>query len=190
MATDNRSIHPLVVSSSIHRTLYGIRVPADQYVRLKEITDALVGQSDHREYINDARRRCVLIALDAMGKSQTASRAEATKETSTTGEPTPASFLRGSRLFQPTNHIVTVVSRDKVTRHLRRVALTLAQIAELKAVLFDRVAAGDIASFEIDAAEDVTASQVIEWAASFAKDAQQSNLLDISQNPMCGGDVA
>jgi hypothetical protein len=101
-----------------------------------------------------------------------------------------APFLRSNFRHEATNHIVTVVSRDGVTRHLRRVALTLAQIAELKAVLFDRVHAGDIASFEIDAAEDLTAAQVVAWAASFGDSAQQSSLLDISTGTLFSSGAA
>lgn len=99
-------------------------------------------------------------------------------------------FLRSTFRHEATNHIITVVSRDGITRHLRRVALTLVQIAELKAVLYDRVHAGDIASFEIDAAEDTTAAQVIAWAASFADRSEQSSLLDISQDTLFSGGAA
>lgn len=99
-------------------------------------------------------------------------------------------FLRRQFRHEATNHIVTVVSRDGITRHLRRVALTLVQIAELKAILFDRVHAGDIASFEIDAAEDCTSFSVMQWAASFALDGQQTNLIDISQNTLFSGGAA
>lgn len=103
---------------------------------------------------------------------------------------TEAPFLRRQFRHEATNHIVTVVSRDGITRHLRRVALTLVGIAELRAILFDRLHAGDIASFEIDAAEDCTSSNVMQWAASFALDGQQTNLIDISQNTLFGGGVA
>lgn len=102
----------------------------------------------------------------------------------------PASFRRSQFHHQSTNHIVTVVSRDGTTRLLRRVALTLAQIAELRAVLFDRLHAGDITSFEIDAAEDMTPAEVLTWAASFANNAAQDSLLATSQNTLFSGGAA
>lgn len=127
----------------------------------------------------------LLVGLDRFTELLT----DASLEELTTGEDTEqsGSFRRGHIRHEATNHIVTVVSRDGVTRHLRRVVLTLAGIAELRAILFDRLHAGDISSFEIDAAEDATAAQVIAWAESFAENAQQSNLLDISQGLFSGG---
>jgi hypothetical protein len=47
-------------------TLYGSRVPPDKYSRIKSMTDILVGESDHREHIDAARRRCILIAIEAL----------------------------------------------------------------------------------------------------------------------------
>lgn len=53
------------------RMLYGVRVPAEKYDKIKTLTEILVGESDHREYLSDARRRCVLIALQALEKART-----------------------------------------------------------------------------------------------------------------------
>jgi hypothetical protein len=53
------------------RSLYGVRVPAEHFAALKTITDLLIGQSDTREYITDARQRCAEIALRAWNESKT-----------------------------------------------------------------------------------------------------------------------
>jgi hypothetical protein len=56
---------PLVPIHQLTRHLYGTKVPAIHYAILKAITDALVGQTTHREYLVDARRRCARLALAA-----------------------------------------------------------------------------------------------------------------------------
>jgi len=53
------------------RTLYGVHVPAEHFDHIRQITDLLVGATDHREYIKDGRRRCAEIALPAWNESKT-----------------------------------------------------------------------------------------------------------------------
>lgn len=52
-------------------SLYGVRVPLVHFEQIKRIADVLVGNTDTREYVKDARRRCVLIACRAWAQSRT-----------------------------------------------------------------------------------------------------------------------
>ncbi len=60
-----------VMTMPTTRRLYHVTVPASKYDLIKSITDLLVGESTHREYLDIARERCTRIALAAVVEAGT-----------------------------------------------------------------------------------------------------------------------
>jgi hypothetical protein len=171
------------------RTLYGVQVATTQYDRLKALTDLLVGESDHREYIDQARRRCVSIALNAAERARTVTR------NSEQGPPNPPpaqavpSFLRGSRVFEPTSHIICVELKNG-SGIFRRAALTAEQMAQTEFRLMELKHTGEIKGYLLAGANDCTFPELLAWLSELAFHPQQSELLSIEQDTLFSRDLA
>lgn len=98
----------------------------------------------------------------------------------------PLSFLRGSLQFVPAVHIVQVETRNG-SRIFRRVSLTAQQMAEIESLLMKLQHAGEIRSYLFGWANDATFPELAAWLEEIGKPAQQSELIDISQNTLFSG---
>jgi hypothetical protein len=73
MATHHSIVSPTPFPSvaRVNTNLYGIQVLTEHFTEIKTIADELVGHTDHREFVKDARRRCAAIASLAWEEART-----------------------------------------------------------------------------------------------------------------------
>jgi len=98
-------------------------------------------------------------------------------------------FLRGSRQLAPCSHIVEVETRNG-SRIFRRVSLTAGQMAQVEAQLMELQHTGEIRSYLLAGANDATFPELTAWLHDIGTHAQQSPLLDISQDTLFSGGAA
>lgn len=101
--------------------------------------------------------------------------------------PPQQSYLRGSVDARIASHVVMVTTRTGA-QLLRRVSLTAIQMGQLESRLMVRQHAGDIQSYLISAAEDMSFAGVLSWVDSFEESGQQQELLNVSTGTLFSGD--
>lgn len=97
-----------------------------------------------------------------------------------------ATFLRGSLVLQPASHVV-IVQTVNGGQHLRRVSLTLEQMASLEAALMRLKHDANIRDYIITAAEHCNFTELLAWVGKFAEPAEQGELLNIQVNTLFEG---
>jgi hypothetical protein len=98
-------------------------------------------------------------------------------------------FYRGSIDVRVASHVVTVTTRNGA-QIFRRVSLTAAQMGQVEARLMVRQHEGDIRSYSISAAEDISFDGLLVWVESFRESGQQQELLNVSVGTLFSGDAA
>lgn len=97
-----------------------------------------------------------------------------------------SSYLRGSRVLQPANHIIAVTLANGA-QHYRRVSMTAEQmrVAELK--LMELQHAGEIRGYIISAACECSFGDLLQFLADLRNTAQQPELLNVQTGTLFAG---